>query len=144
MGLLVVQVLDAVLDPAQELVGTRQCVGRGLRHQPGSRQPLQRIERGPRAQFGELAAAHHLQQLYGELDLADAAARELDVVGALGPAGGTAIRLVTHLLVQLAQALEHAVIEIAPVHERRHHLAERRIAGLVQVQPRRQAKEDIR
>ncbi len=86
MGLLVVQVLDAVLDAAQELVGRGQRIGRLLRHQAGARQALQRIERGPRAQLGELAAAHHLQQLHGELDLADAAARQLHVVGALGPA----------------------------------------------------------
>lgn len=47
-------------------------------------QALQRIQRGAAAQLGELPAAHHLQQLHGEFDLADATARELDVVGTLG------------------------------------------------------------
>ena len=42
---------------------------------------------------------------------------QLDVVGALGPAGGAALRFVAHLAVQLAQALEHAVVEVAPVDE---------------------------
>ena len=56
-------------------------------------------------------------QLHDELDLADAAARQLHVVGALGPAGGAALRLVADLAVQLAQALEDAVVEVAPVDE---------------------------
>ena len=125
VGLLVVQVLDAVLDAAQELVGRRQRIGRLLRHQAGARQALQRIERGPGAQLGELAAAHHLQQLHGELDLADAAARQLDVVGALGPPGAAARRLLADLPVQRAQRVEHAVVQIAPEHEGQHHAAQR-------------------
>ena len=74
MGLLVVQVLDAVLDPAQEFVRLRERGGRGLRHQACLAQTLQRVQRGPCAQFRELAAAHHLQQLHRELDFSDAAA----------------------------------------------------------------------
>ena len=67
------------------------------------RRACQRLQRRARAHLGELAAAHDLQQLHDELDLADAAARQLDVVGALGPAGGAALRLVADLGVQLAQ-----------------------------------------
>ena len=75
VGLLVVQVLDAVLHLAQKNIGLRQRVGGSLGHQPCCHQPLQRVERGARAQFGELAATHHLQQLHREFNLAYAPAR---------------------------------------------------------------------
>ena len=74
VGLLVVQVLDAVLDPAEEFVRTTQCIGGVLAHQPGMGHTLQCGHGGAGAQLGELAAAHHLQQLHGEFDLADATA----------------------------------------------------------------------
>ena len=121
VGLLVVQVLDAVLDPAQEDVGAGQRVGRFLRHQAGARHALQRLQRGARAQLRELPAAHHLQQLHGEFDLADAAARQLDVVGALGPAGRTLGGVAADLVVQRAQRLEHGVIQVLAKHEGQHH-----------------------
>ena len=74
MGLLVVQVLNAVLHLAQEDIGLGQCLGGGLGHQAGLGQPLQRVQGGAGAQLGKLPAAHHLQQLHGELDLSNAAA----------------------------------------------------------------------
>ena len=74
MGLLVVQVLDAVLDAAQKVIGPRHGVGGVLRHQARLGDALQRVQRGPGAQFGKLAAAHHLQHLHGKFNLADAAA----------------------------------------------------------------------
>ncbi|MPM86619.1 hypothetical protein SDC9_133709 [bioreactor metagenome] len=75
MGLLIVQILDAVLHLAQEDIGTAQRIGNLGAHQIGLHQALQRFQRGATAQLGELAAAHHLQQLHDEFDLADAAAR---------------------------------------------------------------------
>ena len=89
------------------------------------------------ADLGKLAAAHHQQQLDDELDLADAAARQLDVVGALGPAGGAALGLVADLAVQLAQALEDAVVEVAPVDEGGHQRTQRQRAAAADRQPRR-------
>ena len=74
MGLLIVQVLDAVLDLAEEDIGLGQRLGALARHQAGARQALQRVQCWARAQFGELAAAHHLQQLHDEFDFADATA----------------------------------------------------------------------
>ena len=74
MRLLVVQVLDAVLDTAQKIVSARQRVSRVLRHQVGFGQALQRVYRAARAQLGELPAAHHLQQLHGELDFTNTTA----------------------------------------------------------------------
>ena len=127
--LLVVEVLDAVLDAAQEGVGVGQPLGGVGLHQPARGQPLQRLERGARADLRELPAAHHQQQLHDELDLADAAARQLDVVGALGPAGGAALRFVADLAVQLAQAFEDAVVEVAAVDERRDQRAQRQRAA---------------
>ena len=117
VGLLVVEVLDPVLDPAQQRVGRGQPLGAGALHQAAGGQLVERLQGRAGADLGELAAAHHQQQLDDELDLADAAARQLDVVGALRPAGGAALRLVAHLGVQLAQALEHAVVEVAAIDE---------------------------
>jgi hypothetical protein len=103
VGLLIVQELDAVFHAAQEFVGPGQRVGRGLRHQARRRDALQRLQGRTRAQFGVLAAAHHLQQLHGEFDLADAAARQLDVVGAFRPARAALGRVFADLLVQQPQ-----------------------------------------
>src|SRR5690606_29417366 len=74
--------------------------------------------------FRKLATAHHLQKLHGELDLADAAARELDVVGALRSPGSPAVGLVADLAVQLAQAFENTVVEVATEHEGRDQVAQ--------------------
>ena len=125
VGLLVVQVLDAVLHAAQEGVGVRERLGRLAGHQPGTGQALEGVEGGAAAQFGELPAAHHLQQLHGELDLADATARELHVVGAFGVAGAALGGVVADLAVQRAQGIEHAVVEVAAEHEGQHHAAQR-------------------
>ena len=118
--LLVVEVLGAVFDPAQKHISLAQRIGGGLWHELGARQPRQGVQRGPGAQFGELPAAHHLQQLHGELDLADAAAREFHVVGAARVAGGALGRVFADLAVQDAQRIEHAVVEVLAEHERQH------------------------
>jgi len=125
VGLLIVQVLDAVLDPAQEHVGARQRIGGFGRHQAGAGHAFQRLQRGASAQFGKLPAAHHLQQLHGEFDFADAAARQLDVVGALGPARAALAGVAADLVVQRAQRLEHVVVEVLAEHEGQHHSAQR-------------------
>ena len=124
MGLLVVKILDAVLDPAQELVGPSQRIGRLLRHQAGGGHPLQCLQRRPGPQLGELAAPDHLQQLHDELDLADAAARQLDVVGPLRPSGTAPGRVFANLFVQHPQRIEYAVIEVAPEDEGQHRAAQ--------------------
>ena len=117
VGLLVVEVLDAMLDAAQQRVGIAQARAGGALHQAAGDELVDRLQRRAGADLGKLAAAHDQQQLDDELDLADAAARQLDVVGALGPPGGAPLRLVAHLDVELAQALEDAVVEVAPVDE---------------------------
>jgi hypothetical protein len=64
-------------------------------------------------------------------------ARELHVVGTFGPAGRTALRFVAHLAVQLAQAFEHAVVEVTPVDEVRHHRTQRQRAAVAHTLARR-------
>ena len=131
VGLLVVEVLDAVLDATQEFVSLGQAVGARRLHQPAGGEFVERLQGGARANLGELPAARHQQQLHDELDLADAAARELDVVRAFGPAGGAALRFFAHLGVQLTQALEDAVVEVAAVDERGDQPAQRDRAAVL-------------
>ena len=125
MGLLVIQVLDAMLHTAQKNIGARQLIGRFLGHERGLGQTAQRLQRGPAAQLGELAAAHHLQQLHRELNLTDATARQFDVVGPLRMARTAPRRMVANLAVQDPQRIKHAVIQIAPKHKGQHHAAQR-------------------
>ena len=61
MGLLVVQVLDAVLNLSQKYISLGHGFCCGSRHQIGLTQALQGFQSGPSAQLGELPAAHHLQ-----------------------------------------------------------------------------------
>ena len=113
VGLLVVQVLDAVLNAAQEGVGVAQRSGSGLRHQTQMHQTLECRQGRPCAQFGVLATAHHLHELHDEFNLANAAARQLHVIGTLGAPGGAALGFVADLAVQLAQTFEHTVVQVA-------------------------------
>jgi hypothetical protein len=76
-----------------------------------------------------MPTAHDQQQLDDELDLADAPARQLDVVAALGPPGGAALRFFADARMQLAQAVEDAVVEVAPIDERRDQRAQRQRAA---------------
>ena len=125
MGLLVVEILDPVLDSTQEVIGLGQLDGGLGLHQPVCCQALQAGQRGSGADLGELSAAHHQQQLDDELDLADTPTRELHVIGALGSTCGTALGLFTNLAVQLAQALEDAIVQVAPVDKGRDQRAQR-------------------
>ena len=80
VGLLVGHHLQAVLDPAQKIIGRGQFVARG------GIDPAVGGERGKRgdgaaaAQFGMAAAGDKLLRLHEKLDLANAAAAELDIV----------------------------------------------------------------
>ena len=80
MGLVVGHHLQAVLDGAQETVGGVE-IGAGIGADPAAfgerREHRQRLAA---AQFGMPAAGDELLGLHEELDLADAAAAELDVV----------------------------------------------------------------
>ena len=122
--MLVVQVLDAVLDLAQKHIGLGQGLGGLRRHQFGRGQAWQCVQRGAAAQLGELSAAHHLEQLHGEFDFADAPARELDVVGPAWVARGAFGRVVANLVVQLTQGFKDVVVQVAPKHKGQNHAAQ--------------------
>ena len=125
MGLLVVQVLDAVLHLSQKHISSAQGICCGLRHEPRFGDALQSIQRGAGAQFRELPATHHLQKLHREFDLSNATTRQLHIVGAFGMARAAFGRMVTDLLVQRAQRLEHVVVEVAAEHKGQHHRTQR-------------------
>lgn len=100
VGLLVVQVLNAVFHAAQKHISLVQCLRCVGGHQTGLHQTGQRVQRCALAQLGKLPAAHHLQQLHGEFNFSDTATTELDIVGAFGPPCAQAQRLRSNLLVQ--------------------------------------------
>ena len=80
MGLVVGDHLQAVLDRAQKQIGGFE-VGAGVGADPAALgERGQRRQRLAAAQFGMPAAGDELLGLHEELDLADAAAAELDVV----------------------------------------------------------------
>ncbi len=80
MGLLVRHHLEAMFDPAQEFIGRGQLVA-GLESDPvAGGQYAQRLQCRPHPQFGMPATRDQLLGLREELDFADAAAADLDVV----------------------------------------------------------------
>ena len=75
----VVAVLQPVLDVAQEDVGIAQRPTTTRRQELALAERRERGQRAAHAQVGLAAAAHDLQRLHDELDLANAAVAELDV-----------------------------------------------------------------
>ena len=80
MGLLVGHHLQPVLDETQEAVGGVEIVAHALRRSSRPRQAPPASAASADAQLGMAAAGDELLGLHEELDLADAAAAELDVV----------------------------------------------------------------
>ena len=80
MGLPVGHHLQPVLDPAQEAIGGAEFTGAARRQMAGAGEQRQRVQRARGAQRRVAAAPDQLQGLRHELDLADAALAELDVV----------------------------------------------------------------
>ena len=93
-------------------------------HEARTSQLRQGIKRCAHPQFRELAAAHHLQQLHDEFDFAYAATRDLDVIGAFGPARATGDGMVADLVMQHPQRFVYVEIEIAAENEWQDHLAQ--------------------
>jgi hypothetical protein len=83
VGLGIVQVLQAVFQIAQEGVGSQQLVDDGVAQQAFLGNDAQRGAGRAVAQRGVAAAADQLEHLRQELDFADAAAAQLDVVAAV-------------------------------------------------------------
>src|SRR3970040_278140 len=87
------------------------------------RQNIQYLKRWPSHQLGIAPAAHQLQRLRDELDLANAARPELDVAGALA-----ARHVAAYLGVQSAHRGERRVFEILAEHERPYDAVELRVS----------------
>ncbi len=121
LGLGVAQHLQPVLQQAQEAVGIEQRRARLGGQMPGIAQGSQRRLQTTFAQRGLAATADQLQRLGEEFDLADAARAALEIIGhvATRDLGGDAG-------LHLAQAVERAVVEIAPVDERPQRVEEAR------------------
>ena len=113
VGLGVVQILQAMLEPAQEHVGGGQILDRLRRQDAALGQQGQHLQRRAHLQGDVATTADELEHLGDELDLADAARAELDVVGAVA-AGDFA----ADLRVQLAHGVDRAEVEVLAEHER--------------------------
>src|SRR5690606_33450258 len=94
-------------------------LGDGGRQLPVARKQRQRRKQVPLAQRALTAAAYDLKRLHDELDLANAAAAELDVVGHLLERD-----LLLDEALHLAQRVEDAVVQVTAVDERREYLVE--------------------
>jgi hypothetical protein len=107
VGLRVVEVLQAMLDAAQEVVGRGQLAHRFGGKEAIVGQQLQHLQGRLDLQRRIAAAADQLEHLGNELDFADAAGTELDVVGLV---------LLRHFLadlrVQLAHGVDGAEVEV--------------------------------
>ena len=112
VGLLIGPGLQAVLDPAQKVVGLLEAVHCGFRHSAAGGQMIQHPQDAALAQRRIAPAVDELERLANEFDLADATWPQLDV--APHP-------LAFHLLgdqgLHVAQGFERAVIQIAAVDE---------------------------
>ena len=108
----IVKVLQAVFQAAQEGVGRCQFGHGPLRQNAASSQLLQYVQGRTDLQAAVPPAADELEYLGDELDLANAARADLDVVGAVA-----ATDFATDLRVQVAHGVEGAVIEILAKHE---------------------------
>ncbi len=115
MRLPILQHLQPVLEAAQEAVGVAQLDHRAGRQRTPALECAQRVEQGRGLQAAILAAAHQLQRLHDELDLADTARPELHVAREIAP-----LHFAFDEALHFAQRLEHAEIEIAAIDERPH------------------------
>ena len=113
-----------MLEPAQEAVGVNQPRAGVGRNDVELRHHRERVDRTPAAQPRLAAAAHDLESLGDELDLANAAAAQLDVVVVVAMPAGAARALLLRLgadhLVQPAQRRHRVEVQILAEHERPH------------------------
>ena len=127
VGLLVGDHLQAVLDAAEMLVGRGQLVARFLADPALGRERIERLERLGRTQRRRAAAGDQLLGLHEKLDLADAAAAELDVVAGDGDllVAAKGVDLPLHRM----HVGDRRMVEVAPPDEGRKLLQERLAGG---------------
>ena len=114
--LTVVQVLQPMFDGTQERIRGFQLRQRVRREQAAGGEAGEHLQRRAHAQRRVPPGAHQLQGLGDELDFADAARAELDVVDELA-----ARDLAPHFIVQASHRGERGEIEVLAIHERPHH-----------------------
>ncbi len=114
VGLQLVEQLQPVLDGAQMHERVRERAPELGRQVAALGQAEQGLERVPLAQPRVVAAVEQLQGLHDELDLADAAAPELDVAGApvAGPAAG---QLAVDLTLHPADRRDHGRVDTGAI-----------------------------
>ena len=103
----VVDILQAVFEATQEIVGGGKFVARCRRQLLALDEQFKHLQRRPDLQRRVAAAADQLEDLGDELDLADAAGTELDVVGHV-----LARHLAADLRMQVAHRVDGAEIEV--------------------------------
>ena len=124
MRLRIVQVLQPVLEAAQEHVALGELARGLLRQRAALGEPRERFQRRPDREHRLAPAAHQLHRLHDELDLADSARPELDVLRQLAPR-----HVAPHFGVQPAHRGERAEVEVLAVDERPHDRIELRVAA---------------
>jgi hypothetical protein len=124
VGLGVVEVLQAVLDAAQEVVGGGQLLLGLAGDDAALGEAVQHLEGGLDLQRGVAPAADELEDLGQELDLADAAGAELDVVGHV-----LAGHFAADLGVQVAHRVDGAEVEVLAEDEGAGDVGQRRRCG---------------
>src|SRR5207253_10210397 len=121
--------LQLVLDVAQEAVGAGERRGLLGAHVAARGELAERGERAPLLEAGILAAVHELLRLDDELDLANAAAAELDVARA----GARVAQRRVHTPLHHLEVLDRGKVQVAAVDEAEElveqRLAERPVAG---------------
>src|SRR6185436_12753995 len=103
--------LQAVLDAAEIPVGVDQIVGSGPVDAPGRDQRVERVASRARSQARVPAAVDQLLRLREELDLADTAAPDLDVVPGNGHLGAATMSV--DLALDRVDVLDRREVEIA-------------------------------
>ena len=127
VGLLVADHLQPILDAAQEQIGLGQ-LARGFRRNPApDGQAIEGLDRPPCSELGMTAAGNELLGLDEELDVADAAAPELDVMPLHGD-GAVALEGM-HAPLHGMDVGDGGEVEIFAPDERRE-LAQELLAGL--------------
>ncbi len=107
MGLRVADVLQTVLEAAQEIVGGGQLVRALRRQQPPLDEQGEHLQRRPNLQHRLAATANQLEHLGDELDFANPARSQLDVLGHV-----LARHFAANLRVQIAHGVDRPIVEV--------------------------------
>lgn len=123
MGLRVIQILYPVLEIAQESVGVEQGFGCFFVKLSFFSQNVQCIAGRPVLKRRIPATANQLEHLCKEFDFADSAPSEFDVVAAFGMQFFLTHDVGANLLVEIANRVDDAEIEITAVNERTDNMS---------------------